>query len=267
MKNFFLTLFSVYFTLLKASSYEEFRKFYQDDPVTLSKFRYKKEFDSLLINGKKFRFIEKAVENYVQQLPKCPVFDHFGDNTLLIVTDMQKAFGTNGPVQVPGAEKSVWPINKAKPMFDYVIHTLDTHLEWSKSFSINPDYKETFYPHARTGTDDFQQFEGLDICADAYFGKEQFFVTTNPKFKMFVMKKKITRIVFTGVAGELCVNAGILGVLEDPDLAHINIGLYKPGVQWVFPEFISNQRNVLEKFKKFGWLETESDLIDYLQKY
>lgn len=253
---------------LKETSYQEFRMHYKNDPHTLAKYPTQNSFNELIENGKEFPYIEKAIYEYVETLPKCPSREEFcyGDNSALIVTDMQKAFGTNGSVAVPGAENAIWAINHIKPWFKFVIHTMDTHLEWSDSFSLNPDYKNTFLPHARAGTDDFEQLEGLDTCADVYFGKEQFSVTSNPQFKKYVLEKNITRIVFTGVAGDFCVNGGIFGILEDPDFSHIEVGLYQPGVQWVFPKTIMSQMLSMERFEKFTWVKSERKLTEILNK-
>ena len=246
--------------------YEEFKSYYAHDSFILSKYPTQEAFNALIVNGKDFRYMDSAVEDYVKKWPKCLPRERIcnQENNLLVVTDMQKAFGSKGPVAVPGAENSVQSINSIKPLFMYIVHSMDTHLEWSESFSINPNYRDTFFPHARNGTVDFEEFDDLDTCADAYFGKEQFSVTSNPKFKLFLLEKNITRVVFTGVAGDFCVHAGILGIIQDPDFLNIEVSLYQPGVQWVFPDTIPNQRSQLEQFPKFKWLKDESELNNYL---
>jgi nicotinamidase-related amidase len=185
--------------------------------------------------------------------------------TAIVVTDMQGAFMSNGPVAVNGSEYAIDPINKAKKYHEHSIHSLDTHLAlWSLSFSTTPDYVTTFYPHARPGTADFNEVYRLDTCADLYVGKKDFAITSNPLFKEYLLKNGIRKVTFTGVAGDYCVYAGILGVLGDPQLSHVQVGLYEPGVKWVFPDSINSQKLNLESYSKFKWINDEEKLLHFL---
>lgn len=249
-------------------SYFEFQKFYSKSPDILREIPNIEYFKDYLSKEGNFTIINNAVRKYVLNIATCTNFrKKIISDSLLVVTDMQNSFMSNGAVSVNGAENAVIPINEIKKYHEYVIHSLDTHLPlWSLSFSTNPDYINTFYPHARPGNIDFNEVDTLDNCADLYIGKKDFSITSNPLFKEFVLNNNIKKITFTGVAGDYCVNAGILGVLDDPDLSHINVGLYEPGVKWVFPNSIDYQRSHLETYSKFKWLNNEDQLTNFLRK-
>lgn len=210
--------------------------------------------------------INNYVEKYVSNIASCYNFrDEIINNSAIVVTDMQYSFMSNGPVPVHGAEYAIDFINEAKKYHEHSIHSLDTHLPlWSLSFSTNPDYVNTFYPHARADLIEFKEVNGLNTCADLYVGKKDFAITSNPLFKEYLLKNGITKVTFTGVAGDYCVYAGILGVLDDPELSHIDVALYEPGVKWVFPDSINVQRLNLESYSKFNWINDEEELLSFL---
>lgn len=209
--------------------------------------------------------INNAVIKYVENIKFCyDTPENAISNTAIVITDMQNAFMSNGPVAVNGAENAIYYINKAKKYHKHSIHSLDTHIGWSDSFGPEPDYITTFPPHAIPGTDDFNEVDGLNTCADLYVGKKDFAITSNPLFKEYLLKNGITKVTFTGVAGDYCVNAGILGVLDDPQLSHVQVALYEPGVKWVFPDSIISQKLILENYFKFKWINDEKELLYFL---
>lgn len=247
-------------------SYIDFKEYYKYNPdilrelstFALFKDYLSKEGDLIRINNEVIKYVENIGLCYT--IPRVTI-----SNTAIVVTDMQGAFMSNGPVAVHGAEYAIDFINEAKKYHEYSIHSLDTHLPlWSLSFSTTPDYVTTFYPHARPGTSDFNEVDGLDTCADLYVGKKDFAITSNPSFKEYLLKNDIRKVTFTGVAGDYCVNAGILGVLDDPQLSHLKVGLYEPGVKWVFPDSISSQKLNLESYSKFKWIVDEEELLHFL---
>ena len=248
-------------------SYHEFNKYYSGNPDILREIPDYGHFKDYLFKEGDLDRINKVAEKYAEKVGFC--YDHSKDaisNTVIVVTDMQDAFMSNGPVAVNGAEYAIDHINKAKKYHEHSIHSLDTHLPlWSLSFSTTPDYVNTFYPHARPGTSDFNEVNGLDTCADIYIGKKDFDITSNPLFKKYLLKNGIKKVTFTGVAGDYCVNAGILGVLTDPQLSHIQVGLYQPGVKWVFPDSIISQKLNLESYSKFKWIVDEEELLSFLE--
>lgn len=248
-------------------SYIHFQNVYSKNPDILREIPTFKIFKDYLSKEGDFDRINNAVSKYAENVGFCyDISDDAISNTAIVVTDMQEAFMSNGPVAVNGAEYAIDYINKAKKYHEYSIHSLDTHLPlWSLSFSTTPDYVTTFYPHARPGTSDFNEVDGLNTCADLYVGKKDFAITSNPLFKEFLLNNDITKVTFTGVAGDYCVNAGILGVLDDPQLSHIQVGLYEPGVKWVFPDSISSQKSNLESYSKFKWINNEEDLLYFLK--
>lgn len=250
-------------------SFSEFQEFHQNNPLALDAIQNSSEMHKYLLHEQSFDRITNAVNSYEKTLPTCPEKDSSFETTgtLLVVTDMQKAFGSKGAVAVPDAENAISRINNAKKYHELAVHTLDTHLEyWSESFSLEPNYVNTFPPHARPGTDDYREMEGLDTCANLYLGKIEFSITSNPDFKTYLLSKKVTKVTFTGVAGDFCVNGGILGILEDPELSHVKVGLYQPGVRWVFPETtIPKQRSHFGTFSQFTWLNTEDEMVEWLK--
>ena len=316
-------------------SYIHFKKYYSDKPNILRQIPNYEDFIAYVFKEGDFDRINNAVSKYAENVGFCyDISDDAISNTAIVVTDMQEAFMSNGPVAVNGAEYAIDYINKAKKYHEYSIHSLDTHLPlWSLSFSTNPDYLETFPPHAREGTSDFNEvkglyprrfkmglsrgasfefvtgnlveeangvpfefvtgnlveeangvpfefvtgnlveeangvpfefFNGVNTCAHLYVGKKDFPITSNPLFKEYLLKNGIKKITFTGVAGDYCVNAGILGVLDDPQLSHLKVGLYEPGVKWVFPDSISSQKLNLESYSKFKWINDEEELLYFL---
>ena len=249
-----------------ADSYIHFREYYKDKPDILREFPTLTLFKDYLSKEGDLDRINSVVTKYAENVGFC--YDTSKSSiagTAIIVTDMQGAFMSNGPVAVNGSEYAIDYINKAKKYHEYSIHSLDIHLPlWSLSFSTTPDYVTTFYPHARPGTSDFNEVDGLNTCADLYVGKKDFAITSNPLFKEFLLNNDITKVTFTGVAGDYCVNAGILGVLDDPQLSHLKVGLYEPGVKWVFPDSISSQKLNLESYSKFKWINDEEELLYFL---
>ena len=250
-----------------AESYIRFQEYYYDNPDILREIPTFTLFKDYLSKEGDLDRINNAVIKYVENKGLC--YDIPRDaisNTAIVVTDMQYAFMSNGPVAVNGAEYAIDYINKAKQYHKIAIHSLDTHLPlWSLSFSTTPDYVKTFYPHARCGTFDFNEVDDLDTCADAYFGKVEFAITSNPSYKEYLLKNDIRKVTFTGVAGDYCVYAGILGVLDDPQLSHIQVALYEPGVKWVFPDSIRSQKLNLESYSKFKWIHDEEELLSFLK--
>jgi len=247
-------------------SYYEFKKYYKGNPDILREIGTFQIFEDYLSKEGDLNRINNVADKYAEKVGSC--HDNSKNaisNTAIVVTDMQDAFMSNGPVAVKGAEYAIDHINKAKKYHEHSIHSLDTHLPlWSLSFSTTPNYVTTFYPHARPGTSDFNEVDGLDTCADIYIGKKDFDITSNPLFKKYLLKNGITKVTFTGVAGDYCVNAGLLGVLTDPQLSHIQVGLYQPGVKWVFPDSIISQKLNLESYSKFKWIVDEEELLSFL---
>ena len=250
-------------TLSDIKSYADFKEFYPFEitkkyPTILS-------FIELLDKEGDFETINEQVTEYAKNKGYCS--NKSSDAipyTLMVVTDMQKAFMSNGPVAVNGAEDAIYYINEAEKHFGKTCHSVDSHGLWSRSFSLNPNYLDTFYPHSIPGDDSFNEVDGLDTCADAYFGKVEFAITSNPLFKEYLLKNDITKVTFTGVAGDYCVNAGILGVLDDPELSHIQVSLYEPGVKWVFPDSIISQKSNLERYSNFRWIYNIEGLLSFL---
>jgi nicotinamidase-related amidase len=249
-----------------AESYIHFQKYYSDKPNILRQIPNYEDFIAYVFKEGDFYIINNAVSKYAENVGFCyDISDDAISNTAIVVTDMQEAFMSNGPVAVNGAEYAIDYINKAKKYHEYSIHSLDTHLPlWSLSFSTDPNYHKTFFPHAREGTPDFNEVKDLNTCADLYVGKKDFPITSNPLFKEYLLKNCIKKITFTGVAGDYCVNAGILGVLDDPQLSHLKVGLYEPGVKWVFPDSINSQKLNLESYSKFKWINDEEELLHFL---
>lgn len=249
-----------------ADSYIHFQKYYSGNPDILREIPTFEIFKDYLSKEGDLNRINNVADKYAEKVGFC--YDHSKDavsGSTIVVTDMQDAFMSNGPVAVNGAEYAIDYINKAKKYHEHSIHSLDTHLPlWSLSFSTTPDYVNTFYPHARPGTSDFNEVDGLDTCADIYIGKKDFDITSNPLFKKYLLKNGIKKVTFTGVAGDYCVNAGILGVLTDPQLSHIQVGLYEPGIKWVFPDSIISQKLNLESYSKFKWINDEEGLLNFL---
>jgi len=250
-----------------AESYIHFQKYYSDNPDILREIGTFPLFKDYLKKEGDLNRINNEVNKYAEKVGYCSDKSVNKNNkTAIVVTDMQYAFMSNGPVAVNGAEYAIDYINEAKKYHEYYIHSLDTHLPlWSLSFSTTPDYVKTFYPHARPGTGDFNEVYGLDTCVDLYIGKKDFAITSNPSFKEYLLKNDIRKVTFTGVAGDYCVNAGILGVLDDPQLSHIQVALYEPGVKWVFPDSISSQKSNLESYSKFKWIVDEEELLSFLK--
>ena len=63
MQNISIFLFLVFIALTMAS-YEEFKSYYQDDSITLSKYPTQEAFNALIVNGKDFRYMDSSVEDY-----------------------------------------------------------------------------------------------------------------------------------------------------------------------------------------------------------
>jgi nicotinamidase-related amidase len=251
-------------------SFFQFQRYYinnEKDEEILKKIPTLNDFKKYLSEEGNLNRINNEVNKYAEKVGYCSDKSVNKNNkTVIVVTDMQYAFMSNGPVAVNGAEYAIDPINEAKKYHEYSIHSLDTHIPlWSLSFSTTPDYVNTFYPHARPGTDDFNEVYGLDTCVDLYIGKKDFSITSNPSFKEYLLKNDIRKVTFTGVAGDYCVYAGILGVLNDPQLSHIQVALYEPGVKWVFPDSISSQKSNLERYSKFKWIVDEEELLYFLK--
>lgn len=248
-------------------SYIHFQKYYSDNPDILREIPTFNLFKDYLSKEGDLDRINNVSDKYAEKVGFC--YDNQDDaisNTAIVVTDMQGAFMSNGPVAVYGAEYTIDFINDVKKYHEHSIHSLDTHLPlWSLSFSTTPDYINTFYPHARPGTSDFNEIDDLNTCVDLYVGKKDFAITSNPLFKEYLLKNGITKVTFTGVAGDYCVYAGILGVLDDSQLSHVQVGLYEPGVKWVFPDSIISQKSNLESYSKFKWINDEEELLSFLK--
>ena len=261
-----LTPISCYDDCEIVESYIHFQEYYSKNPDILREIPNYEHFKDYLSKEGDLKRINNHAIKYAEKVGFC--YDHSKyavARSAIVITDMQDAFMSNGPVAVNGAEYAINHINKAKKYHEHSIHSLDTHLPlWSLSFSTTPDYVTTFYPHARPGTSDFNEVDGLNTCADLYVGKKDFAITSNPLFKEFLLNNDITKVTFTGVAGDYCVNAGILGVLDDPQLSHLKVGLYEPGVKWVFPDSISSQKLNLESYSKFKWINDEEELLYFL---
>lgn len=250
--------------------YADFKAFYPAE-ITAEYSTLEIFIEKLLDKEDDFERINKQVTEYAKNKGYCS--NKSSDAipyTLMVVTDMQKAFMSNGPVAVNGAEDAIYYINEAEKHFGKTCHSVDSHDLWSRSFSLNPNYVDTFYPHSRLPKskklvdDSFNEVDGLNTCADAYFGKVEFAITSNPSFKKYLLKNDITKVTFTGVAGDYCVNAGILGVLDDPELSHIQVSLYEPGVKWVFPDSIISQKSNLERYSNFRWIYNIEGLLSFL---
>lgn len=248
-------------------SYIHFQEYYKDNPDILREIPNYEHFKDYLSKEGDLDRINNVAIKYAEKIGTCfNLMQNQMNNSLLVVTDMQYSFMSDGPVPIYNAESIIDAINEAKSYHKYSVHSLDTHLPlWSLSFSTTPDYVTTFYPHARPGTYDFNEVDGLNTCADLYVGKKDFAITSNPLFKEFLLNNDITKVTFTGVAGDYCVNAGILGVLDDHQLSHLKVGLYEPGVKWVFPDSINSQKLNLESYSKFKWINDEEELLQFLK--
>jgi hypothetical protein len=177
-------------------SFFQFQRYYinnEKDEEILKKIPTLNDFKKYLSEEGNLNRINNEVNKYAEKVGYCSDKSVNKNNkTAIVVTDMQYAFMSYGRVAVNGAEYAIDYINEAKKYHEYSIHSLDTHLPlWGLSFSTTPDYVNTFYPHARPGTPDFNEVYDLDKCVDLYVGKKDFAITSNPLFKEYLLKNGI----------------------------------------------------------------------------
>jgi nicotinamidase-related amidase len=247
-------------------SYFHFQEYYKDNPDILSELPTFSLFKDYLSKEGDLDRINNIVNKYAEKVGCYDISKDAIPGTAIIVINMQDAFMSNGPVEVNGAENAIEPINKAKKYHQYSIHSLDTYLPlWSLSFSTTPNYGHTFYPYARQGTTDFNEVDGLDTCVDLYIGKKDFHITSNPLFKEYILKNNITKLTFTGVAGDFSINVSLLAILDDSELFHVQISLYEPGVKWVHSYFNKFQKLNFVSYSNFRWINNEEELLYFLK--
>jgi nicotinamidase/pyrazinamidase len=189
----------------------------------------------------------------------------------LVVVDGQPTFMPGGELSVPDGDGILAPLAHLirSRRFSFVVFSRDWHPEDHFSFSETPRYEDgSWPPHGIQGTpnaevhptllraareakiDFITVSKGMDAKVEAYSAFDGKNLDTEKSLADELRRRDVKRVVFCGLAGEVCVRASVLAGLNEG----FNVTLYMPGTRFLGPS-----EDTVEELRDLGVLLEEDD--------
>lgn len=144
----------------------------------------------------------------------------------LLIVDVQPTFCEGGALPIEGGDRCAERIGQfarskeAERLYDLIITTQDWHVDPGEHFSENPDYVDTWPPHALAGSAEAQLHRALghvqadySIKKGAYTGAYSGFEGFTPdgtSLREILSEEQVTNVDVVGLALSHCVKATAL---------------------------------------------------------